>query len=188
MSGTYSVWHGQRRDEQNAVCYLTAINVQELGTGSEELVTNLLSDLGSPASTVPRWRVGEPFAVSYLSSDPTDDWRDTWLLTWELTLTGPAAPELPSDPVDLTIWDSSWDGSYATPTAFVIVAVGGEDVPDLPELAHGESVQCDLGHLHVLVPVGDDGPDAAAQLAERISTVCRDHGWATEWRDANEPN
>lgn len=163
---------------------MTAVNVQELAHGSEELIEMLLQDLGSEGGRPLAWSLSEPFAVNYLSADPTDDWRDTWLLTWRLELRGGRLPDLPSEPVDLAIWDSSWDGKEAVPVAFELIATQGSGAPDLNDMRVDSTERCSEGHLHVRVVVESLSLDSAAAETERIQSALRDSGWATTWLEA----
>jgi hypothetical protein len=186
VSEVFTVWHGQRLSGSTLSFYVTAINVQELGTGSRDFVEGLCEDLGLLSMSVEGWTIGTPFAVDFLSSEPTSEWRDTWLLTWVLELVTSGTPELPTSPVDTYAADTSWDGCEATPTAFEVVAVGTGPEPDIGHFDEVSTARCTLGHLHIRVHVRNDNVDAAAEAAGRVKALCETHGWITGWRDGQD--
>lgn len=182
MSANYSIWHGWRSDERTIELLATAINVQELGRGSQEFIAMLMEDLGHGNIAIDTWKVSEPFAVNYLSSGTSGNWRDSWLLTWAVSIVTNNAPRPPIEPVDMTIWDSSWDGVEATPTYFEIVATGDSPMPDLAAIDDVVTRRCPLEHVHATVPVRDSGPGPAAELAELVNRLFASEGWATDHR------
>lgn len=120
---TYSLWNGGVDDDAVRL-YATAINVQEIGSGTAAFVETLLSDCGLHISAS-GWTVSAPFATSYLSRDGDPaEWRDRWWVTWDIRVELATAQkvELPDRVVDTFAFDESWTGEENLPEAFVVVA------------------------------------------------------------------
>ncbi|WP_332641822.1 hypothetical protein [Aeromicrobium sp.] len=117
----YSLWNGMA-DEGAVRLYATAINMQEIGTGTAAFIDTLLADFGQSGSASD-WSVSGPFATSYLcQDDESSEWRDRWWLTWDIRIGLTTAPAPVPDPlVDTFAYDESWTGKEASPEAFTVI-------------------------------------------------------------------
>lgn len=79
MTATFTAWHAESSAPDKAALYLTAINVQEVGHGCRSFIEMVLEGLDWGGPFPDEWSVGARFAVDFLSSDRTADWRDSWL-------------------------------------------------------------------------------------------------------------
>ena len=182
MSATFTAWHTESPAPDRTALYLTAINVQEIGLGGRDFIGRVLDGLEWEGPRPDRWSVGDPFAVDFLSSDRTGDWRDSWLLTWRIELRARARTPLLDGLRDLTVWDESWVGDEADPTAFEVIAVAGKSAQQPPRpLAEEVRWQCSSGHLHARIPVVRNRLDAAAATADEIRDQLNERGWLTDW-------
>lgn len=187
MSATFTAWHAESAAPDQAALYLTAINVQEVGQGCRDFIEMVLRGLDWDGPLPDDWSVGAPFAVDFLSSDRTDDWRDSWLLTWRIELHAPVQNLRWDGLRDLTVWDESWAGNEAGPMAFEVIAVAGKSARRPPRpLPEEVRWQCPVGHLHASIPVVGSRSDVAAATAGEIRDQLNECGWLTDWLGSHE--
>lgn len=129
---TFSLWNMRGDGDTSVSLFVTAINVQELGSGTEDFFRTVLRDVGLEAEPS-AWHVSTPFATSYLAAEETADWRDRWWLTWdvEISVDTSATDKLLEHVVDTFAFDESWTGVESSPEAFVVIASFGRGGPEV---------------------------------------------------------
>ena len=122
---TFTLWHGHTDTRRRELSfYATAVNIQGLNRGTDQMVRQMLDDMGIDAA-VREWAMAR-FVTDYLSdARDSDDWRDVWLETGDLrvTLDRVVVRRVPPPGFhETTAWDETWTGEPASSPACLVVA------------------------------------------------------------------
>jgi len=120
--------------------FASAVNLQLINQGTQEMVARMLADLGVSGVTFDKWKLHH-FLTDYLADDPeSDDWEDTWFDTWEIAVTTTAPVQLKIGETELfrtPIYDESWQGGSRPMPADCVVVV---DFPTDESMAKAQTV------------------------------------------------
>lgn len=123
----FILWSVSLEEEKQMVSFFaTSVQVQRINQGTEEMIAEMLEDLGASEVSFEQWSI-DRFVTDYLVDRPySDNWRDIWADTCEIKI------QL-SEPINLNVKDTdlirtfasdeSWNGSpFQLPVKCVVVA------------------------------------------------------------------
>lgn len=124
---TFTLWHHVSDPATRELAfYATAVNVQGIARGTEDMIATMLADMGLLQVKVERWTVSR-FATDYVSDDrDSPEWQDVWMDTWAIQVhTGrPVRFAQPAGPgfVGTAAWDETWKGPGGPPDTCTVIA------------------------------------------------------------------
>lgn len=169
---TFTLWHHSFDVPASEFrFYATAVNVQRIGSGTDEMVEKMLEDTGLGDVRVDGWSLSH-FATDYLSDDREGAiWEDVWMDTCEMRVHTQGKVDFRPPPpglVETFAWDDTWSGGTIAPDVCSVIAdfksAGSlQTLAEVLEILRAERGTDEAEAKHYLSP----------PLAERLWTEAR---------------